>query len=148
MLVAVGALLGNSALDVVDVPLDSLGAQLLFTLGVSLILFYGGLNLSLPVLRKVWVGLGLLVVPGVVLTAAVVGVTAHLVFDLPLDRRAADRRGARADRPGDPDPAVRPLAAAAQGRADRGRRVGLQRPDRGGARADDGRRRCSPATAR
>ena len=43
-----GALLGPSALDVVDVPLDSLGAQLMFTLGVSLILFYGGLNLSLP----------------------------------------------------------------------------------------------------
>ena len=82
VLVAVGALLGNSALDVVDVPLDSLGAQLLFTLGVSLILFYGGLSLSLPVLRKVWIGLGLLVVPGVVLTAAVVSVTAHLVFDL------------------------------------------------------------------
>ena len=73
VLVAVGALLGNSSLDVIDVPLDSLGAQLLFTLGVSLILFYGGLNLSLPVLRQVWVGLGMLVIPGVVLTAAIVG---------------------------------------------------------------------------
>ena len=52
LLVAFGALLGPSALDVVDVPLDSLGAQLLFTLGVSLILFYGGLSLSLTVLRK------------------------------------------------------------------------------------------------
>jgi potassium/hydrogen antiporter len=82
ILVAVGALLGDSALDVVDVPLDSLGAQLLFTLGVSLILFYGGLNLSLPVLRRVWIGLGLLVVPGVVLTAAVVGLAAYLVFDI------------------------------------------------------------------
>jgi len=82
LLIAFGAVLGPSALDVVDVPLDSLGAQLLFTLGVSIILFYGGLNLSLPVLRRVWIGLGLLVVPGVVLTAAVVGVTAHLVFDL------------------------------------------------------------------
>ena len=82
VLVAIGALLGTSALDVIDVPLDSLGAQLLFTLGVSLILFYGGLSLSLPVLRRVWVGLGLLVVPGVVLTAAVVGVAAYLVFDL------------------------------------------------------------------
>ena len=82
VLVAVGALLGRSALDVVDVPLDSLGAQLLFTLGVSLILFYGGLNLSLPVLRRVWISMGLLVVPGVVLTAAVVAVTAHAVFDL------------------------------------------------------------------
>jgi cell volume regulation protein A len=82
VLVAVGALLGDSVLDVVDVPLDSLGAQLLFTLGVSLILFYGGLNLSLPVLRRVWIGLGLLVVPGVLLTAAVVGVTAYAVFDI------------------------------------------------------------------
>ena len=140
VLVAVGALLGNSALDVVDVPLDSLGAQLLFTLGVSLILFYGGLNLSLPVLRKVWIGLGLLVVPGVVLTAAVVSVHGAPGLRPGLDRRAADGRGARADRPGDPDPAVRALAAAAQGRADGRRRVGLQRPDRGGAGADDGRR--------
>ena len=69
-------------LDVVDVPLDSIGAQLLFTLGVSLILFYGGLNLSLAVLRRVWVGLGMLVIPGVVLTAVVTGVVAHFAFDL------------------------------------------------------------------
>ena len=82
VLVLFGALFGPSALDVVDVPLDSIGAQLLFTLGVSLILFYGGLNLSLVVLRRVWVGLGMLVIPGVVLTAAITGVAAHLVFDL------------------------------------------------------------------
>ena len=75
-------LLGGSALDVADVPLDSTGAQLLFTLGVSMILFYGGLNLSLPVLRRVWVALGLLVVPGVVLTAVITGIAAHAVFDL------------------------------------------------------------------
>jgi cell volume regulation protein A len=49
---------------------------------VSLILFYGGLNLSLPVLRKVWIGLGLLVLPGVALTTAVVGVAAYAVFDI------------------------------------------------------------------
>jgi potassium/hydrogen antiporter len=82
LLVAVGALFGPHALDVVDVPIDSLGAQLMFTLGVSLILFYGGLNLSLAVLQRVWLSLGLLVVPGVVGTALVVGVVAHLVFDL------------------------------------------------------------------
>src|SRR4051812_50178072 len=70
VLVAVGALLGNSALDVVDVPLDSLGAQLLFTLGVSLILFYGGLSLSLPVPRPGWIGLGRLGGAGGVLTGA------------------------------------------------------------------------------
>jgi cell volume regulation protein A len=83
MLVVFGALLGPSLLDVVDVPFESLGAQLMFTLGVSLILFYGGLNLSLDVLRRVWVGLGMLVVPGVLLTTAVTGVVAHYAFDLP-----------------------------------------------------------------
>ena len=69
-------------IDVIDVPLDSLGAQLIFTLGVSLILFYGGLNLSLPILRKVWVGLAMLALPGVILTAAVTGAVAHYVFGL------------------------------------------------------------------
>jgi cell volume regulation protein A len=82
LLVLFGALLGPSLLDVVEVPLDSIGAQLLFTLGVSLILFYGGLNLSLDVLRRVWVGIGMLVVPGVVLTALIVGAVAYLAFDL------------------------------------------------------------------
>ena len=58
VLVAIGALFGPFALDVVDVPFESLGAQLMFTLGVSLILFYGGLSLSVPVLRRVWLTLG------------------------------------------------------------------------------------------
>lgn len=82
VLVVMGALFGPEALDVIAVPIESLGAQLIFTLGVSLILFYGGLNLSLPVLQKVWVGLGLLVLPGVVVTALVTGLVAYLVFDL------------------------------------------------------------------
>jgi cell volume regulation protein A len=82
VLVAFGALLGPSVLDVVDVPFDSIGAQLMFTLGVSLILFYGGLNLSLGVLHQTRVSLGLLVVPGVVLTMAITGAVAHFAFDL------------------------------------------------------------------
>jgi potassium/hydrogen antiporter len=92
VLLVFGALLGDSVLDVVDVPLDALGAQLLFTLGVLMILFYGGLNLSLPVLRQVWIGLALLVGPGVVLTALVVGVVAYAVFDI--DFKAALLMGA------------------------------------------------------
>jgi potassium/hydrogen antiporter len=85
LLVAMGALFGPSVLDVVDAPLDSIGVQLMFTLGVSLILFYGGLNLSLPLLRRVWVGLGLLVVPGLILTTLITGAAAYLVFDLPFE---------------------------------------------------------------
>jgi NhaP-type Na+/H+ or K+/H+ antiporter len=49
---------------------------------LTLILFYGGLNLSVEVLQRVWVGLGLLVLPGVVVTALVTGLIAFLVFDL------------------------------------------------------------------
>jgi potassium/hydrogen antiporter len=85
VLVAIGAAFGPSALDVVDVPFESLGAQLIFTLGVSLILFYGGLSLSLPILRTVWMSLALLAVPGVVITALIVGTAAHFAFDVPWD---------------------------------------------------------------
>jgi cell volume regulation protein A len=82
LLIAFGAVLGPSAVDVIDVPLDSLGAQLLFTFGVSSILFYGGLSLSIGVLRGVSLSLGLLAVPGVVLTALVTGAVASLAFGL------------------------------------------------------------------
>jgi cell volume regulation protein A len=86
LLIALGAALGPSALDVIDVPLDSLGAQLLFTFGVSSILFYGGLNLSIGVLRGVSVSLGLLAVPGVLLTALLTGAVAALAFGLPFEQ--------------------------------------------------------------
>jgi cell volume regulation protein A len=85
-LLGLGALLGPSALDVLEVPLDSLGAQLVFTLGVSSILFYGGLNLSLEILRKVWLSLGLLAVVGVIVTAVITGAAAALVFGLPFEQ--------------------------------------------------------------
>jgi cell volume regulation protein A len=85
-LLGLGALLGPSALDVLDVPLDSIGAQLVFTLGVSSILFYGGLNLSLKILRKVWVSLGLLSVVGVIVTAVITGAAAALAFGLPFEQ--------------------------------------------------------------
>jgi len=85
-LLAIGALLGPSALEVIDVPLDSLAAQLVFTLGVSTILFYGGLNLSLEILRSVWLSLGLLSVVGVIVTAVITGAAAAVVFGLPFEQ--------------------------------------------------------------
>ncbi|MGH3035277.1 MAG: cation:proton antiporter [Gaiellaceae bacterium] len=83
VLLGAGALLGPHALDAVDLELESIGVQLLLTLGVSLILFHGGLGLQLSVLRPVAVGLGLLALPGVVLTALVTGAAAALAFDIP-----------------------------------------------------------------
>jgi potassium/hydrogen antiporter len=86
VLLGAGALIGPEALDWVDVPLDALGPQLLFSLGISLILFYGGLGLSLQVLSRVGVGLGLLAVPGVVITALIAGSIAAAVFGIPLEQ--------------------------------------------------------------
>jgi potassium/hydrogen antiporter len=86
VLLAVGILLGPEVFEWVDVPLESLGPQLLFSLGVSVILFYGGLGLSLQILSRVGVALGLLAVPGVVITALVVGAAAALAFDLPFEQ--------------------------------------------------------------
>ncbi len=85
VLVAAGALLGPDVAGRIDLPLDSVAVQILLTLGVSMILFYGGLGLSFKVLRPVAVGLGLLAVPGVVITAVVTGSVAALAFDLPFE---------------------------------------------------------------
>ncbi len=83
VLIAIGALVGPHVLDVVELPLRSAGIQVLLTLGVSMILFYGGLGLSVKVLRKVAVGLGLLVIPGVLITGLITGAAAAVAFDLP-----------------------------------------------------------------
>jgi potassium/hydrogen antiporter len=85
VLLAAGALLGPDVADLVELPLDSVAIQILLTLGVSMILFYGGLGLSFTVLRPVLTGLGMLAIPGVVITAFVTGGIAALAFDVPLE---------------------------------------------------------------
>jgi cell volume regulation protein A len=83
VLVFCGLAIGPSALGLVSVPLDSGAAQVLLTLGVSFILFHGGLHLSARVLKNTALGLALLVIPGVLLTAAVTGAAAAVAFDIP-----------------------------------------------------------------
>ena len=84
VLLGAGALIGPAALDAIDVSLDSLGAQLILTVGVSFILFHGGLQLSARILERVAVGLTLLVIPGVLITAVVTGAAAAAFFGVPL----------------------------------------------------------------
>jgi potassium/hydrogen antiporter len=80
VLVAMGALIGPSVLGIASNPLDEAGAQLIFTLGVSLILFHGGVGISLRVLSQVGVGLGLLALPGVLITTVIVALVVAPVF--------------------------------------------------------------------
>jgi cell volume regulation protein A len=85
VLLGAGVLLGPEVVHGIDLPLESVGVQLLLTLGVSFILFQGGLGLSASVLRPVALGLTLLAIPGVLLTALVTGGVAALAFDEPLE---------------------------------------------------------------
>lgn len=82
VLLGAGVLVGPSVLDWVENPVAGLGAQLVFTLGVSLILFHGGLGISLRVISRTAVGLGMLVLPGILVTALVVALVAMPVFSL------------------------------------------------------------------
>ena len=141
VLLFAGVLLGPSVSDAIDVPLDSMGAQLLLSLGVSFILFHGGLQLSTRVLSGVAVGLTLLAVPGVVLTALIAGSVAAHRLRPAAHVRPAHRRRARADRSRDPDPALRADRTAPEGLADDHRGVRAQRSDGRGARARGRRRR-------
>jgi cell volume regulation protein A len=67
-------------LGLVSNPLSGMGAQLLFNKGVALILFHGGTGISLRVISSTAVGLGLLVLPGVLLTALIVALVVSPVF--------------------------------------------------------------------
>jgi cell volume regulation protein A len=80
VLVAAGALIGPSVLGIVENPLGGVGAQLLFNIGVALILFHGGTGISLRVISRTAVGLGLLVLPGVLITAVIVALVVWPVF--------------------------------------------------------------------
>jgi cell volume regulation protein A len=80
VLVAAGALIGPSVLGLVSNPLNGVGAQLLFNIGVALILFHGGTGISLRVISRTAVGLGLLVLPGVLITTVIVALVVWPVF--------------------------------------------------------------------
>ena len=84
LLVAAGALVGPSVLGLVENPLNGVGAQLIFTVGVAMILFHGGVGISLRVISKTAVGLGLLVLPGVFITALIVALVVAPVFGVSL----------------------------------------------------------------
>jgi potassium/hydrogen antiporter len=84
VLVVVGALIGPSVLGLVSNPLDSVGAQLLFNIGVALILFHGGVGISLRVISRTSVGIGLLVLPGVFVSAFIVALVVAPVFGVSL----------------------------------------------------------------
>lgn len=80
VLVAAGIVAGPTLLDLVEVPISGVGPSLLFTMGVALILFHGGVGVSLRVISKTAVGLLLLAIPGVMITAGIVALVVMPLF--------------------------------------------------------------------
>ncbi|MCJ8013930.1 cation:proton antiporter [Paenibacillus sp. KQZ6P-2] len=76
-----GMVLGQG-MHLINTTSSSLMNQMILTVGSALILFDGGRNLTLSGLKKVWITLSMLAVPGVLITAGIVGVAVHYLFGL------------------------------------------------------------------
>ncbi|TDF98917.1 cation:proton antiporter [Paenibacillus piri] len=78
-----GMIIGQG-LHLVTETSSSFTNQFILTLGSALILFDGGRNIRLSGLKKVWLTVTLLSVPGVLITCAVVAFAAHWLLGLPM----------------------------------------------------------------
>jgi len=79
-----GIAIGPQALGIVDIAADSALNQIILLFGASYILFDGGAVLRLHVLKQVWITILVIATVGVVITAAITGIAAHYILDIPL----------------------------------------------------------------
>jgi cell volume regulation protein A len=75
-----GIAMGPHAFKLIDISADSALNQIILLFGASYILFDGGAALRLHVLKRVWITIVVLATIGVLVTAAITGLAAHLVF--------------------------------------------------------------------
>jgi len=79
----VGMAIGPEVLGLIDIRSDSALYQIILLFGASYILFDGGASLRFEVLKKVWITIVILATVGVVITAAVTALAAHVVLGIP-----------------------------------------------------------------
>ncbi len=79
----VGIAIGPQALGLIDIKADSALYQIILLFGASYILFDGGASLRFSVLKRVWITIVVISTIGVLITAAVTGFAAHVVFGVP-----------------------------------------------------------------
>jgi cell volume regulation protein A len=80
----VGTLLGPGMAGVIDIKADSALNQLVLIFGSCYILFDGGASLRLKVLQEVWITILILATVGVLITAAITGIAAYYLLNVPL----------------------------------------------------------------
>ena len=79
----VGMAIGPDVLGLINIKSDSALYQIILLFGASYILFDGGASLRFDVLKKVWITIVVLATVGVLITAAVTAVTAHIALGVP-----------------------------------------------------------------
>jgi cell volume regulation protein A len=79
----VGTVLGPDVAGVIDIKADSALNQLVLIFGSCYILFDGGASLRLKVLKEVWITIFILATGGVLITAAITGLAAYYLLDVP-----------------------------------------------------------------
>jgi len=78
-----GIALGPHALQLIDIQAASALNQIILLFGASYILFDGGAAVRLDVLKRVWITIVVLATVGVLITAAIAALAAHVVFGTP-----------------------------------------------------------------
>jgi cell volume regulation protein A len=78
-----GMLIGPEMLGLINIRADSPLNQIILLFGASYILFDGGASLRFNVLKRVWITILVISTIGVVITAAITGVAAYYILDVP-----------------------------------------------------------------
>jgi cell volume regulation protein A len=79
-----GIALGPHALGLVHIPASSALNEIIVLFGASYILFDGGAALRLSVLKQVWITIVVISTIGILITAVITGLAAHVILGLPL----------------------------------------------------------------
>jgi cell volume regulation protein A len=80
----VGILLGPEMTGLVSIRADSLLNEIVLIFGACYLLFDGGASLHFRVLKEVWITIVIISTLGVLITAAITGVTAYYVLGVPV----------------------------------------------------------------
>jgi len=83
LFLVVGMLIGPEVTGLVNIKADSALNQIILLFGASYILFDGGASLRFEVLKQVWITILVIATVGVLITAAITGLAAHVVLGLP-----------------------------------------------------------------
>jgi potassium/hydrogen antiporter len=79
----VGIAIGPQALGLINISADTPLNEIILLFGASYILFDGGTALRFAVLKQVWITITAIATIGVLITAGITGLAAHIVFGIP-----------------------------------------------------------------